>query len=346
MWDGIIGVFTFAWENGIRPVTDALGMTDQILRGWDNLKAAFDRILDGIGAAFEAAWDRIKPVIDAMKWVNESWKGISGVGGGREGTTAPEGADVIAPPAPSGDMRDGLAGGTAGIRVQGITDAQAYGDGFREGMGIRSPSRVMAQLGTYMSQGLGMGITAGQPVVDAASAGIGQSMADQITPYFDNVLQGAESLGDVFDNVKASFADMLSDMASRLFSSGLSGILGSVFGAGDALAGALSGAGLNAIPAFARGTPFSPDGLARLNERGGEILDLPGGTRVIPHDISKRMADGAAAPASMKLEIVPSELFKVQMHEVSTDAAAQMGVQVSKSLPAQVQRTNIKPRRR
>ena len=40
-----------------------------------------------------------------------------------------------------------------------------------------------------------------------------------ITPYFDGVTQGARNLGDVFDNLKVRFADMVSDMASRLFCS-------------------------------------------------------------------------------------------------------------------------------
>jgi len=31
-----------------------------------------------------------------------------------------------------------------------------------------------------------------------------------------------------------------------------------------------------------------------VNERGGEIMNLPRGTQVIPNDISKRMADNAS----------------------------------------------------
>lgn len=41
---------------------------------------------------------------------------------------------------------------------------------------------------------------------------------------------------------------------------------------------------------FANGTDFAPGGLARINEKGGEIVDLPRGSRVIPHDVSMRMA--------------------------------------------------------
>lgn len=56
---------------------------------------------------------------------------------------------------------------------------------------------------------------------------------------------------------------------------------------------ALRGAGFNisAIPYLANGTGSWPGGPAIINERaiGGEIVDLPSGTRVIPHDLSKQV---------------------------------------------------------
>ena len=46
----------------------------------------------------------------------------------------------------------------------------------------------------------------------------------------------------------------------------------------------------NAIPGFASGTQYAPGGIAQVNERGGEIIDLPRGSRVYPHDKSVQMA--------------------------------------------------------
>lgn len=42
----------------------------------------------------------------------------------------------------------------------------------------------------------------------------------------------------------------------------------------------------------ALGTSYWKGGLTRVNERGGEILNLPSGTQIIPHDVSKRVAGG------------------------------------------------------
>lgn len=45
------------------------------------------------------------------------------------------------------------------------------------------------------------------------------------------------------------------------------------------------------IPALAKGIKDWKGGLAQVHEKGGEIIDLPKGTRVYPNDISKKMAE-------------------------------------------------------
>ncbi|WP_219831103.1 phage tail tape measure protein [Paracoccus bogoriensis] len=309
LWDGVAGVFTYAWEHLIKPVTDALGMTENIERGWQRLSGALDSILSTIGSAFDSLMDRIRPVIDALKWV---WDNASELGGrlrniGRRdnGTVAPEGFDVIAPPAPTADMRQGLAGGTAGIRVQGIEDANAYGQGFSTGMGIRSPSRVMMGYGRFIAEGLGIGIDQGQAHVAAATDRLGDTMKMRIADTIDGLITRTTTL-------EVEFARTLQRMADRIRRSGIDQLINGLFGRiGGGFLGRLLGvdpltAALNnaiSIPGFARGTPFSPEGLARVNERGGEILDLPGGTRVFPADLSRRMADAEAAPGTGHLSI-------------------------------------------
>lgn len=67
---------------------------------------------------------------------------------------------------------------------------------------------------------------------------------------------------------------------------GLGGFLSSIFGGGGG--GGDPWAGLR-VPSYADGTNNHPGGLARINERGGEIVNLPSGSQVIPHDVSKRM---------------------------------------------------------
>lgn len=49
------------------------------------------------------------------------------------------------------------------------------------------------------------------------------------------------------------------------------------------------------IPQLAKGTTSWKGGLAQVHERGGEIIDLPNGSRVYPHDKSVQMAYSAGA---------------------------------------------------
>lgn len=49
---------------------------------------------------------------------------------------------------------------------------------------------------------------------------------------------------------------------------------------------------IDKVTGHATGTSYFPGGWTRVNERGGEIMRLPGGTQIIPHDVSRRMAGG------------------------------------------------------
>ena len=51
----------------------------------------------------------------------------------------------------------------------------------------------------------------------------------------------------------------------------------------------------------ALGTSYFSGGLTRVNEQGGEIIDLPSGTRIIPHDVSLRMAEQTAGSSVVHL---------------------------------------------
>ena len=54
----------------------------------------------------------------------------------------------------------------------------------------------------------------------------------------------------------------------------------------------------------AQGTPYWRGGLTSINERGGEILDLPTGTRIIPHDVSVEMMRAQARGSGGRTNII------------------------------------------
>lgn len=166
-------------------------------------------------------------------------------------------------------------------------------------LGIKSPSRVFMAIGKFITEGLGLGIQQGLPQVREAMNGVadevnGDGMTEGLFKFrdaardvFSQVAFQGKKLGDVLRNMASSW---LSDQASNLFTSGFNGLWD-----------------LLKLPSYARGTDNFRGGLARVNERGGEIMNLPGGTQIIPNDISKRMADGTGMGGRLQVVVTMDE---------------------------------------
>ena len=52
----------------------------------------------------------------------------------------------------------------------------------------------------------------------------------------------------------------------------------------------------------ATGTSYWRGGLTRVNERGGEIMNLPSGTQIIPHDVSVKAAGGRSVTVNVTIQ--------------------------------------------
>ena len=52
----------------------------------------------------------------------------------------------------------------------------------------------------------------------------------------------------------------------------------------------------------AMGTPYWRGGFTRVNERGGEIMNLPSGTQIIPHDVSVKAAGGRSVTVNVNIQ--------------------------------------------
>lgn len=128
-----------------------------------------------------------------------------------------------------------------------------------------------------------------------------RASADQVVSY----LKGAflKKWGAVWQGAKNLFAHpfrAIKSIARSVINGVISIINGFISGINHIhlpnkkwVPSALRGAGFNisALPYLAKGTANWPGGPAVINERaiGGEIVDLPSGTRVIPHDLSRQV---------------------------------------------------------
>lgn len=84
------------------------------------------------------------------------------------------------------------------------------------------------------------------------------------------------------------------------------------------------GVNIPLIPKLAKGTMNWQGGIAQVHERGGEIIDLPRGSRVYPHDKSVRMAreQGRSETTNKASVMVTGNTFNVR-EEADIDKIAQ-----------------------
>lgn len=74
------------------------------------------------------------------------------------------------------------------------------------------------------------------------------------------------------------------------------------------------------ISGHATGTSYFGGGLTRVNERGGEIMRLPGGTQIIPHDVSRQMVGGPSIAVYVTVQgnVVGNEEYAYQLGGIIT----------------------------
>lgn len=332
-------------------------------QAWSGLQAFFQTLWDGVVAVFTAAWEKIKSIVDKIRAAvlavirlrdRLTHVGEGGVGDGsipvRKGPDRVGDLPMpIAPPVYTDDLRTGLADGTSDIGAQGTTDGDDYDKNFRNRMGINSPSRVMMEVGQYLTEGLQQGILAGESDVDQASYRVGETAVSRFLSHFDNIAANAESLGDVWENMKSAFLNAINDMANGLLNSGLSSLFGGLFGAIDPLAGALRGAGLPAIPGYANGVNNFGGGWATINERGGELVKLPGGSTVVPHDLSRQMLKGSRQDEGGHISIGFDQTtgsLTATMRNIAGNVVSQAMSASNRALPSRVAEINRDPLKR
>ena len=129
-------------------------------------------------------------------------------------------------------------------------------EGLRDQTETRSPSQPIRRIGGYLVDGLRLGIADEAGGAEQDMANLGSRMADALTigraalgDFFGSILDGS-------DAAKEALLGLIKQIAQVQFTNGVLGLPG--------MGAVASGIGSLLIPSFARGTPFSTAGLARL----------------------------------------------------------------------------------
>ena len=199
-----------------------------------------------------------------------------------------------------------------------------------------------------------------QAVGDAAAAEDrltkARETAEEKTRFLNDVQQnlkdgliGAIMAGDSFADTLGNVARMLAEASfqAALFGDGpfagnggglFSGVLGSIFPSATP-----------AVGSNASGTNNWRGGLTRVNENGGEIMNLPMGTQIIPHDLSRRMVDQSARGggiADVRVSIDQDGNLQAFVERVSNGASQRNLAAYDRGMPGRVKQIQKDPRAR
>lgn len=232
---------------------------------------------------------------------------------------------------------DGIMAKWEALKAQVYALAESMPQWMRDLLGVKSPSRVFREIGQFVTQGLGLGLQDGVPQVQGAM----QSVTDAVTES-GGLIAGMESFRDVAMNVFSAVAiegrklgDVLRDLASSWLGNAANNLMGSAF---DTLFG---------IGANANGTRDWRGGLTRVNERGGEIMNLPSGTQIIPHDVSKRMAGQSGGAVDVRVSVDNDGNLQAYVNRTAGAVSARIVGQYDKqAMPQRLQQAGADPRRR
>lgn len=159
-----------------------------------------------------------------------------------------------------------------------------------------------------------------------------EDAADRMQELQDNGERGSNAIANLFlaategsDMARQALAQLLAQIAQAQALKGFAalagagGMTGGVFG----FLGSLIGSNAN-------GTDNWRGGWTWVNERGGELMNLPNGTQIIPHDISKRMAESADGRMAVDISL-NTDLFTATVTEMSGKTAAAAVAQYDRS---------------
>lgn len=220
------------------------------------------------------------------------------------------------------------------------------------GAGLKTAGGAISGFGSKI-----IGLIAANPVILGIVAAIAAAIAIGVLLYknWDKIKAGAlalwESAKSTFNGFKESISSAfqaVKDKTSELWGAiteTFTGIKDSIVGAFDAAKEKVSGFfswldnKISSIPVIgniyeggkgaiswvsgklagnALGTSYWRGGLTRVNERGGEIINLPSGTQIIPHDISTRMVQGGSVTVNVTVmgNMIGNEQYADEMGEI------------------------------
>lgn len=327
------------------------GIAENAISQWEALAGAQ---ADAEASAAASTAKTAGIIADAFAPVADAWANLKNTV--EDGIVPPE----VAVPGFDGDGAGGGGGGGSGGGGGAKSATQASAEKAAEALkALRQEHADLkatvgmteAQERLYVAtQSLGAGATAAQvaevqrliPEMDALAAAkerlaqVAQAGKAAMENLFGSVIDGSMSAKD-------AVANLIAQIARVQLMNGIMGMPG-MGGASNFLGNLMA----PKIPGFANGVTNFGGGMARINEYGrGELAIMPNGSTVIPHDLSKQMAQGNQEVHVHVTTSVDQNGNLQSFVDRRVSGGVQQGIkQFSKQIPDMVQRSVRNPRDR
>lgn len=205
LWDGVKNVFVSAWE-WIKNMFLNYTPVGLIIKHWDAIAGWFSGLWDGVKNVFVSAWDGIKNFfagLNPIEWIKTMWAGVSDFFSDLWGKFYNWGAELI----------NGLIDGIVGMAKKAVDSIKNIGkkiaDGFKSFFGINSPSKLFAEYGLNITQGLTGGITQGETDVATVTDGLAVNATRGAKKSVENAAGGSalQTVRNIVQSISSNSVD-------------------------------------------------------------------------------------------------------------------------------------------
>lgn len=282
LWRGVKTSVTGAFDTPI-----AQQFMDTIATKAEKIGPIFENVVSsavGVATGVQNHWPQISSTLSTVKGylteVKDGAKSVYDFVSGNWSSISPVVAGVAAAILA---FKIGVVAVSTATKVwAGITTAASIATGLLNGTLAISPlGWVALAIGAVVAAGVLLWQNWDTVKVKA------QELWDKATAVGGGIKEG---FSNAFSSVKSAAGDSLNFVIDKV--NAVIGLINKIPGVKIDKVGNVDwgDAKKSSVPQYAKGTSYAPGGLAQINERGGEIVDLPNGARVYPHDKSVQMA--------------------------------------------------------
>lgn len=190
LWNGVKNVTGKAWQ-GVKSVFLNYTPYGLIYQNWDKVTGYFSNLWGNVKSGISTAWGGIKDWFSNMQpveWMRGAWENVGTFFSGLNTRFYEWGKNLL----------QGLWNGITSMVdkiVEGMKNiARKIATGFRSILGINSPSRLFAEYGLNITQGLAVGLDQGGAVVENATEGVAMQATRGITKSMQSTTMNASTI--------------------------------------------------------------------------------------------------------------------------------------------------------